>query len=179
MQSSAHGVNMRVVLDVGPIIHLSWIDRLYLLDALFEEILLPLDVREEILAPSAEIPGIEAIRTVLNQGWLWIHPTPLTAQPITLPDSLGKGEKGAILVTLDSHADLPITDDAAARATAQAAGLAVTGTLGVLKATYESGHSIAVLPLVLELRRRGQWISDGLIAIIRHEEQDRRNRDVE
>lgn len=38
---------MRVVSNAGPIIHLSWIDRLSLLPQLFEEVLVPVAVRDE------------------------------------------------------------------------------------------------------------------------------------
>lgn len=59
---------MRVVLDAGPIIHLSWIDRLDLLDAIFEEVLLPAAVRDEILAAPAMTLGI--VREARESGLL-------------------------------------------------------------------------------------------------------------
>ena len=52
---------MRAVSNAGPIIHLSWIDLLDLLAALFEEVLVPVAVREEVLRAGPHVPGIQAI----------------------------------------------------------------------------------------------------------------------
>jgi predicted nucleic acid-binding protein len=40
---------VRAVSDAGPIIHLSWIGQLELLEGLFEEVLVPEAVRDEVL----------------------------------------------------------------------------------------------------------------------------------
>lgn len=57
---------MRVVLDAGPIIHLSWIDRLGLLNAMFEEVFLPTAVHDEILATPITTMGLDSISTALK-----------------------------------------------------------------------------------------------------------------
>jgi predicted nucleic acid-binding protein len=45
---------VRAVSNAGPIIHLSWIGRLDLLATVFEEVLVPLAVREEVLRAERE-----------------------------------------------------------------------------------------------------------------------------
>lgn len=159
---------MRVVLDSGPILHLSWIEKLDLLDILFEEVFLPFAVRDEVLAAPAEMVGLDHIRTALSQGWLRVDAT--QPVPVTLA-ALGQGEREAIFLTEQIKADLLITDDAAARVMASRRGIAVTGTLGVLRAARQQGLMSAVLPLLLELHQRGQWISETLIEAIRREEE--------
>ncbi|MDP9371505.1 MAG: DUF3368 domain-containing protein [Chloroflexota bacterium] len=165
---------MRVVSDAGPIIHLSWIDHLDLLDALFEEVLLPPAVREEVLAAPTGALGLERIAAALGQGWLRVHPLPIEATAeLRLPmhGVLAQGEREAIVLAQTLRADLLLTDDGRARAVAEGRGLEVTGTLGILRAAREEGRLTAILPLVEELRRHGQWLSAGLIERIRSEER--------
>ncbi|HYU20385.1 MAG TPA: DUF3368 domain-containing protein, partial [Chloroflexota bacterium] len=61
---------MRAVSNAGPLIHLSWIDRLDLLDELFEEVVVPDGVADEILRTGTDVVGGDAIRAALAAGWL-------------------------------------------------------------------------------------------------------------
>lgn len=157
---------MRVVLDSGPVIHLSWINRLDLLDTLFEEVLLPIAVRNEIVAASPGTLGRMNIAASLTQDWLQIHDVRTTLPPV----ALGRGEVEAIILAEEMRADLLITDDAAARTLASQRGLIVTGTLGVLYAARRRGLIPAVVPLLLTLRQNGFWISAKLVETIQREE---------
>ena len=60
-------------------------------------------------------------------------------------------------------AALALAGLACASQAAAVRGIKTTGTLGVLKAAQAKGLIPAVVPLALELRRRGQWISENLI----------------
>lgn len=53
---------MRAVSNAGPIIHPSWVDRLDPLTELFEEILVPAAVRDEVLRAGDDVLGVAAIR---------------------------------------------------------------------------------------------------------------------
>ncbi len=46
----------------------------------------------------------------------------------------------------------------------------MTGTLGVLTIARDRGLVDSVLPLLLELRRLGKWVSEDLVETIRQEE---------
>jgi predicted nucleic acid-binding protein len=155
---------LRVVLDAGPVIHLSWLGRLDLLPALFEEVLVPPEVRDEVLAAPDGTPGLSDIRAALERGHLTVRAAP--GSPLPSPSTmLGAGEVAAIALAEAVSADVLISDDAAAR------GLAVTGTIGVLVAGREQGRVDAVLPHVLELRRLGLWVSQALIDEIGRDER--------
>jgi predicted nucleic acid-binding protein len=52
---------------------------------------------------------------------------------------LGKGEAEAIVVSIETEADLVILDDHAARVEAMRLGLAVKGTLGIVRRLMENG----------------------------------------
>ena len=162
---------MRAVLDSGPLIHLSWINQLYLLSRLFDEVIVPPGVRDEVLAPRAGTLGLDRIQQAFAEEWLAVI-TPAGARRLSrsTPLSLGRGEAEALLLAEELKPDLFITDDAAARVEAIRRNLAVVGTVGVLTQARDRSLIPAVLPLLLELRGLGQWISDGLLQAVRQEE---------
>jgi predicted nucleic acid-binding protein len=162
---------VRVVLDAGPVIHLSWLHRLDLLPALFEEVLLPPEVRDEVLAAPDGTPGLSDIRAALERGHLTVRAAPPGSTLPSPSPKLGDGEVAAIALAAAVSADLLVSDDAAARREAAARGLTVTGTIGVLVAGREQGRIDAVLPHVLELRRLGLWVSQALIDEIGRDER--------
>lgn len=83
---------------------------------------------------------------------------------------MGSGELEALALAQELGADLFITDDSLARREAEGRGLTVTGTLGVLTIARDRGLVDSVLPLLMELRRLGQWVSEDLVETIRQEE---------
>jgi uncharacterized protein len=161
---------LRVVLDAGPVIHLSWLGRLDLLPALFEEVLLPPEVRDEVLAAPDGTPGLSDVRAALERGQLTVRAAPPGSTLPSPSPTLGAGEVAAIALAAVS-ADLLVSGDAAARREAAARGLTVTGTIGVLVAGREQGRIDAVLPHVLELRRLGLWVSQALVDAIERDER--------
>jgi predicted nucleic acid-binding protein len=64
---------MRAVSDAGPLIHLSWIDQLDLLNQLFEEIVVPRSVRDEVLASPADTLGLDHIQPAFADRWLQVR----------------------------------------------------------------------------------------------------------
>jgi predicted nucleic acid-binding protein len=161
---------MIVVVDAGPVIHLSWIGSLDLLPRLFDRVLIPPAVRDEVMAAPADSLGLREIIHALEEGKLTVRTT--ESQP-TQPDAstLGRGELQALVLASEAKADLFLSDDAAARKAASDQGLTVMGTLGVLIESRQRGLIDSVLPYVLELRDLGQWISDDLIDYIKKEEE--------
>ena len=158
--------------DSGPIIHLSWIDRLRLLERLFEEVLLTPAVRDEILAAPAGTLGLDRIQQALSDGALEVRQLPSSSRGFAAGiGSLHLGETEVLRLAAEVGADLFFTDDGAARRVADARGISVIGTVGILRQGHIQGLVPAVLPLMLELRRLGQWLSDELIDQVRQEEE--------
>jgi len=52
---------------------LSWIDFLDLLPQLFDEILVPAAVRDEVLRAAPEVPGVPEIHAAFQAGWLAVR----------------------------------------------------------------------------------------------------------
>lgn len=164
---------MRAVSDAGPLIHLSWIDRLDLLPLLFDEIVTPVAVRDEVLRAGPDIPGATSLREALAAGWPSVRPVRDRAAVEALRAELDHGEAEAIVLMRELDADIVLLDDRRARVYALQLGLSVTGTLGILRAARDRGLLPAVLPLLAELRRRGFRISAELVEQIRQEEAER------
>jgi predicted nucleic acid-binding protein len=117
---------MRAVSNSGPIIHLSWIDQLNLLPQLFNEILVPMAVREEILRASPDVPGVSAICTALEVGWLAVRVVADPSAAAQLRAELDEGEAEAIALMEELGADVLLLDDRRARAQAVARGMPIS-----------------------------------------------------
>ncbi|MGI8554128.1 MAG: DUF3368 domain-containing protein [Dehalococcoidia bacterium] len=77
----------------------------------------------------------------------------------------------ALRLAVEVSADVFITDDDRARRAARRLGISTTGTAGLLIRVRERGIIPSAVPLLDELRRRGQWLSDRLIEQVGREEQ--------
>ncbi len=160
---------MRVVSDAGPLIHLSWINQLSLLNRLFDQIVVPPAVQVEILAAPTNTQGLDRIQQAITED-AWLVRAPTARLPDNLATVLDMGEAEALVLAGELHADLFLTDDALARTEAKRSGLAVVGTIGILTQARDQGFISAVLPLLLELRSHGQWLSEDLVDLVRQTE---------
>jgi predicted nucleic acid-binding protein len=143
-----------VVADASPLIALERIEQLGLLQALFEEVVIPPAVAREVTA-----------RLTLP---VWIRERGLQ-QPIArevLRASLGTGESEAISLALEIRADRLIIDERAGRRVAEALGLRVAGLLGVLVVSKQRGLIPAVRPNIDALLRSGFRADPDLVGRI-------------
>jgi hypothetical protein len=158
---------MRLVADAGPVIALAKIDRLGLVEALFQEVWVPETVVHEVLAkPGAEAKQIEAaLRRSIRMARA---PAVLPAHLEVTGRALDEGEKSVIALagTLPPPVSV-LMDDAAGRAVARQAGLGVLGFAGLLIRAREQGLVEHVVPLLLQARERGYWLDDALIETVR------------
>lgn len=162
---------MRAIANAGPIIHLSWIGRLDLLPAVFEEILVPSAVQAEVFRAGPHVPGSRAIRDAFADGWLSARPVRDVAAVRQLAAELDRGESEAIVLMRESPADLLLLDDRRARIRAEREGLRCTGTIGLLQLSRERALLPAVSPLLADLRRRGFRISAEVVEQVRRAEE--------
>lgn len=119
---------MSVVSNSSPLIALAQIQRLNLVSAILQSVLIPPAVAREI-APS--IP-------VLPQ-WATVRAPPEPSSVLTSPRRLGDGEREAIALAMEVGAGAIVLDDRAARRVAEAAGRNVIGTLGLLLEAKRKG----------------------------------------
>lgn len=117
-----------VVSNASPLIALAQIGRLTILRDLFERVLVPPAAVTEV-AP--QVPSLPP--------WIVLTPIARGLPPMIQSAGLGAGEAEAIALAAEQNARALIVDDKAARRVADAMGLPLTGTLGVLLAGRRRG----------------------------------------
>jgi predicted nucleic acid-binding protein len=117
-----------VIADAGPLHYLVLIGCSDILPALFEKVLVPTLVRNELA--HREAPEIVRVWMENPPGWLEVRVAPASDDPSL--QALDNGERAAIALAVMFKADLILMDDRVGVAVARAKGFAVTGTLGLL-----------------------------------------------
>lgn len=121
---------MRVVVaDTGPIHYLVLIDTVSVLPKLFGNVMIPMTVRNEMLAPNT--PAVLRQWILNAPKWLNVVPDPAPEPDLNLA-RLDVGERNAIQLALLVKASLVLMDDRTGVLAAERRGLLVTGTLGIL-----------------------------------------------
>jgi predicted nucleic acid-binding protein len=126
-----------VVADTGPLNYLVLIGAIDLLPKLFETVLVPQAVCDELRHPVA--PALVRIWAEHPPAWLDVRPSPAAASDDPAWRILDVGERAALALARALSADLVLMDDRAGVAVAHQFGFAVTGTLGVLDLAARRG----------------------------------------
>ncbi len=127
---------MKAVVNATPLIALSLLDRLALLTRLFDEIVVPQAVYEEVVVKGASRPGADALSAA---DWLCVisPEVTITIEPMLL--GLDAGEMEVLLLSQQMKPDWVIIDERLARSVAFAMDMPVKGTLGILLAAVFAG----------------------------------------
>jgi predicted nucleic acid-binding protein len=141
---------MNVVSNSSPLISLAALGQLSLLPKLYHEITIPDAVWYEVVIRGKGQKGAEEVQTAS-----WIHKQPVVNHLLshTLQRDLNAGEAEAIVLALETNADILIMDERLGRETATYLGLHCTGVMGILIAAKRQGHIQAVKPLLDTLRQ--------------------------
>lgn len=148
---------MKVVCNTSHLILLAKIHRLDTLIRLYSELMIPKAVANEIgTKPGKENDQVQAL---LKKGTLQLRH--VSEEIIAeLPTDLGRGEREAIALAIDSSADLVILDDQQGRLVSRDKNLTITGTVGVLIEAKERGFIPSLRPEMDRLIEAGMWISE-------------------
>jgi predicted nucleic acid-binding protein len=150
-----------VIADAGPLIGLARIKQLVLLQSLYEKLLIPPKVREE-LKLSSHKPGSRMVAEAIQTGWIRCIPVHSRNQVTVLCHTVDAGEAEAIQLAREQHADLLLIDDPKGRKTAKNKGVTIIGTGGVLVAAKKAGLLNEVKPILTALRHTGYRLSSAL-----------------
>jgi predicted nucleic acid-binding protein len=124
-----------VVADTSPIRYLVQIGQIDLLATLFERILIPAVVADELSHPSAP-PAVQAwVRE--PPGWTEIRSVADIDDPSL--NRLDPGEKASITLGISLKADLILIDERKGAIVAVSKGFETTGTLGILDLAARRG----------------------------------------
>ncbi|MFN0169964.1 MAG: DUF3368 domain-containing protein [Bryobacteraceae bacterium] len=122
---------MVVVSDTTPLRHLFVIGRIELLPALYRRVTIPFEVWRELQADAS--PPALAAWLGTRPNWLDVRSPSGGAATGPASERLDLGERQAIQLAIEMHADVLLIDDRDGRAVAIELGLPVVGTLGVLE----------------------------------------------
>ena len=128
---------MLVVSDTSVLVNLAVIGEADILSRLFKVVVAPEAVRAEFQRlASSEL----RFRSAVWPEWVEVRqPTHIPEDLFTGPRLLHTGEREAIAIALEIHADALLVDEEAARSVAKAHGLNVTGIAGILLRAKASG----------------------------------------
>lgn len=156
---------MIVVSDAGPLIYLGAVGQLELLPSQFERVLVPDAVWKEVVGHGESLPGANAVREAQ-----WIDFRTVADEAVgPFTDRLDPGEAAALVLAIALHADLLLVDDLAARRVANAIGIPVVGTLGILLQAKMLGRIPAVRPILLAMTQLEFRVSAELLrAVLNH-----------
>lgn len=153
---------MKVVVNATPLIALSLISRLELLRHLFTEVLVPPAVYEEVAIRGAGQPAAAALASAD-----WVQVQSPEASPTLEPLLLGldSGELQVLLLAREVQPDWVLIDERLGRRVAQAMGLPVKGTAGILLAAFRARllSKTQALEAVQRLVEQGIRISPKVI----------------
>jgi len=144
-----------VVSDTGPLNYLLLLEAVDVLPRLHGTVTVPEAVRQEMLHHGAP----EVVRAWASQLPEWVI---LREPQSLLPLPLDAGERAAISLAVEAHADLVLMDERRGRQEAQARGLQTIGTLGILVNAAGAGL-LDLADVLAKLQQSGFYVSEGLI----------------
>jgi predicted nucleic acid-binding protein len=162
---------MSVVSNASPLISLARIGKLDLLRQLYGELLIPEAVWHEVVIEGVGQPGANEVKVAT-----WIKTQSVTNTPLVsaLRQELDTGEAEAIVLTLETQAELLLMDERVGREVARHLGLRYTGLIGVLVEAKHKDVLTFIKPHLDALRDiAGFRIRDALyVRILQDEEEE-------
>jgi predicted nucleic acid-binding protein len=160
-----------VVSNTSPLLYLHQIKQLDLLRKLYETIIVPTGVEQELLIGAEK--GVD-VPNLLNLSWINIQTiADKTLLPVVI--DLGTGEAEVIALGLTYPGSLLILDDQLGRRIAKVNGLIFTGTLGILIKAKQAGYLPEVAPVLIELQKTNMRLTDTLLRLIIAEADEANN----
>jgi len=141
-----------VIADSSCLIGLSKIKRLNLLYELFEEILIPKAVFQEVVLQGENRKGCIDVK---NANWIKTQSVKNDLAVSILSKTLGFGESEAMVLTTEKSADFLILDDGKARKIAKEMDLPIIGTIGILMIAEKKKLIQSAKAELLELNKIG------------------------
>lgn len=127
--------------------------------ALYERVIVPLEVEQEIQAGGVSYFGVDVFA---RAHWLECRDQPARRSP-WLDNTLDRGEASVIQTALDERIPLVCIDEAAGRRVARLNGLTLTGSVGILLKAKSQGFPVDISSAIENMRRHGIWLSERLV----------------
>lgn len=137
--------NMLVISDTSAITNLIQLGELDLLAALFDEIVIPTSVYNELADYELQQAEID------KRSWILVEEVTNQAAVSMLIPWLDVGEAEAIILAKEKQADILIIDERKGRQVAEDHGLRIMGLLGILVRGKKKGYLTVLKPALDQL----------------------------
>jgi predicted nucleic acid-binding protein len=149
------------IFNASSLILLTKIGRIELLNAEDVDVVVPMPVLEEV-CPDLANPADPVVQAIGGAGW---SVAPLSPVPESLNRwKLDRGEESVLTVALENPGSEVVIDDRAGRRCAEAHGITLLGTVGLVILAKRFGRIAEARPIIEDLRRAGLFITDAVIA---------------
>lgn len=148
------------VINAGPLVALSLLDRLDLLPSLFTECWIPQTVFNEVVVAGFGKPGASSLQSAAWLARVRVSPVP---DPLLIME-LDAGEAEVITIARQLLSGTAVIDERRGRRIAQQVyGLTVKGTAGILVEAKRRGLITEVRPSLMGLRAEGYFMAESVI----------------
>jgi predicted nucleic acid-binding protein len=150
----------RIVINTAPLISLvAALGDLTILQSLYNQVLVPYEVCQEILTGGASGFGVTEFEAA---NWLQKRQTPVNISPL-LRNTLDLGEAAVIQLAINQNIQTVCIDETAGRRVARLSSLSVTGTIGILLRAKREGYPVSLQQSVERMLTRGIRLSATVI----------------
>jgi predicted nucleic acid-binding protein len=149
---------LEVVSDTSPIRALNFLGELSVLRMLFDRVLVPPAVNDELTLPLPQFAAVD----LLQHDFIEIRSLQSRRQVQQLLYRLDLGESEALALALEARIPLVLMDEKAGRQIAAQHGIVALGTLGILLRAKRRGHFSEIRPLIEQLDELKFFMSSKL-----------------
>lgn len=152
-----------IVTNTTPLIALAVATgNLDILRVLYDRVVVPLEVAEEILAAGPQAPGVEAFR---KATWLERRENAIEL-PLYLHNTLDRGEASVVQTAVAEGIEKVCIDESAGRRIARLNGLVLTGTAGILVKARQQGYPINLSLALERMKSHGIWLGETVVRFV-------------
>jgi predicted nucleic acid-binding protein len=153
-----------VVINTTPLIALSIATgSVEVLRTLYDRVIVPHEVQQEILAAGNQAPGVAAF---MASEWLERLPEPQRISDY-LNNMFDRGEASVIQAALERGINRVCIDEKVGRRIARLNGLKVTGSIGILAKARQQGYQLDIDETLTRLRNHGIWLGKDVEQFLR------------
>jgi uncharacterized protein len=151
---------MIVVSDTSVISNLYLVWHLDVLEKLFNSVVIPQKVKDELL--EIQRFGVD-VTPIINSPFISVQIPENQSLVQQLLSEIDEGEAQAIVLAMELKAELLLIDEMKGRAIAEQQGLHITGLLGTLLRAKKQGYFTQITPILERLKTEaGFYLSDKL-----------------